>query len=287
MNKKVRVIGIAVACVGAAALAASISSRFQPSSSPFRNDVITLVNDVGEKVTVPKSTIKPEPKQGKELFKELAEVVKEDLKNSSKPVIRADVLACMEADSKSAEAANAQTAADSWRSNMFGETLAQNYDQQAAEYRAEAADKEEECMKKLAESRKEREAMRLDATASKQLISLAATPGSYAKYVPTYSYKVIVTDINGRSNVTPQTKTCLNPDSINIFSQERRKGIAPYAFVSYSKPQQISIVTSTIDLPEVSRFDGAVIPTQDALNLAAQAVCNFKGHSSVEKVLAN
>ena len=71
MDKRVRVAGTVAACIGLAVLGGAFSIRFQPNGSPFRSDVITLTNDVGEKIVVLKSTVKDEPKIGKEILKTL------------------------------------------------------------------------------------------------------------------------------------------------------------------------------------------------------------------------
>ena len=169
---------------------------------------------------------------------------------------------------------------------MFGSSLADLYVQQAQQARSEAAEKESECQKGLSELRKERSRLKADASASKQLISLSGSPGSYQRYVPTYSYKLLVTDVNGKSNVVPRQIICLNENSINVFSRERRKKLAPQSFVSFSKPEQMTIVTSNELIPEISRYGGAVIPTEDAINYASQQVCRSKGHVGVEPDLS-
>jgi len=214
MDKRLRFAGVAAACIGALVGTALLTSRLQPNGSPFRPDVITLINDVGEKIVVLKATVKSEPKAGKELLKSLAEGVKEDLKNASKPVQRSDISSCIQANSKASEAESTQSAANSWRENMFGGSLADMYDQQAQEARSSSAESEVECQKELAAIKRERNQLKLDASASKQLISLSGTPGAYEKYVPTYSYKLLVTDVNGKSNVIPGRITCLNENAV-------------------------------------------------------------------------
>ena len=272
--------------MGLATGMAVFTSRFQPSSSPFRADILTLVNDVGEKIVVLKSTIKPEPKVGKELLKSMADGVKEDLKNASKPVLRGDISSCLQSDAKASEAASTQSVADSWRENMFGGSLAEMYDQQAQDARSSSAESEVECRKELAALKKERNQLKLDASASKQLISLSGTPGAYERYVPTYSFKLLVTDVNGKSNVVPKRITCLNENALNVFSREKRKNLAPHAFVAFSKPSQMTIVTNIELLPEIARYGDSVIPTGDAINFANQEVCKYKGHVGVEADLA-
>ena len=286
MVNRLRNAGLAAACIGAAAGAAALTSRFQPNSSPLRPDVITLVNDVGEKIVVLKSTIKPEPKAGKELLKSLAETVKEDLKNAAKPVLRGNIAACTQADAKASEAESTQSVANSWRENMFGSSVAEIYDQQAQEARSSSAASEAECQKEFAARKKEREQLKLDASASKQLISLSGTPGAYKQYVPTYSYKLLVTDVNGKSKVIPGRVTCLNNNAINVFSREKRKSLAPHSFVAFSKPSQMTIVIGTELLPEIARNGGAVIPTEDAINCSLQELCKYNGHIGVEADLS-
>lgn len=165
---------------------------------------------------------------------------------------------------------------------MFAGSLPEIYDRQAQEARTDAAEKEQSCQKQLANIRKEREKLKQDATASKQLISLAGTPRAYAKYVPTYSYKLLVTDVNGKTSVLPQKITCLNSNAVYVFSRERRQRLAPHAFVAFSKPSQMTIVTSVDALPEFARIGGSVIPTQDAIHFASQEVCKYKGHVGLE-----
>jgi hypothetical protein len=282
MDSRLKAGGAMAACIGVVAGAAALTSRFQPSNSPFRSDVITLVNDVGEKIVVLKATIKPDQKAGKELLKSLAKAVKEDLKNASKPVQRSEISSCIQADSKASEAESTQSAANSWRQNMFGESLAEMYDEQAQEARSSSAESEVKCQSEFAALKKERNQLMLDASASKQLISLSGTPGAYQKYVPTYSYKLLVTDVNGKSNVIPGRITCLNKNAIYVFSREKRKKIAPHSFVAFSKPDQMTIVTSAELLPELSRYGGSVMPTEDAVNYASQEVCKHKDHVGVE-----
>ena len=286
MDKRLKITGTVAACLAAATGMAAITTRFQPSGSPFRADVLTLVNDVGEKVVVLKSTIKPEPKVGKELLKSLADGVKEDLKNASEPVLRGDISSCLQADAKASEAASTQSVADSWRQNTFGESLSQLYDQQAQDARSSSAESEVECRKEIATLKKERNQLKMDSTASKQLISLSGTPGAYERYVPTYSFKLLVTDVNGKSNVIPKRITCLNENALNVFSREKRKNLAPHSFVAFSKPSQMTIVTNVELLPEIARHGDSVIPTEDAMNFANQEVCKYKGHVSVEADLA-
>ena len=286
MDSRLKAGGAVAACIGVVAGAAALTSRFQPSSSPFRSDIITLVNDVGEKIVVLKATIKPDQKAGKELLESLAKAVKEDLKNASKPVQRSEISSCIQADSKASEAESTQSAANSWRQNMFGESLAEMYDEQAQEARSSSAESEVKCQSEFAALKKERNQLMLDASASKQLISLSGTPGAYQKYVPTYSYKLLVTDVNGKSNVIPGRITCLNENAIYVFSREKRKKIAPHSFVAFSKPDQMTIVTSAKLLPELSRFGGSVMPTEDAVNYASQEICKYKGHVGVEIDLA-
>lgn len=287
MDKRFRFAGVAAACIGALVGTALLTSRLQPNGSPFRPDVITLINDVGEKIVVLKATVKSEPKAGKELLKSLAEGVKEDLKNASKPVQRSDISSCIQANSKASEAESTQSAANSWRENMFGGSLADMYDQQAQEARSSSAESEVECQKELAAIKRERNQLKLDASASKQLISLSGTPGAYEKYVPTYSYKLLVTDVNGKSNVIPGRITCLNENAVNVFSRERRKNLAPHSFVAFSKPSQMTIVTSAELLPELSRYGGSVMPTEDAMNYASQEVCKYRKHVGVEVDLSS
>jgi hypothetical protein len=282
MDSRLKAGGAVAACIGVVAGTAALTSRFHPSSSPFRSDIITLVNDVGEKIVVLKATIKPEQKAGKELLVSLAKAVKEDLKNASKPVQRSEISSCIQANSKASEAESTQSAANSWRQNMFGDSLAEMYDKQAQEARTSSAEREVECQSKFAALKKERNQLMLDASASKQLISLSGTPGAYQKYVPTYSYKLLVADVNGKSNVIPGRITCLNENAIYVFSREKRKKIAPHSFVAFSKPDQMTIVTSAELLPELSRYGGSVIPTEDAVNYASQEVCKYKGHVGVE-----
>jgi hypothetical protein len=286
MDKRLRLGATGAAVLGLTSVVAALTSRFHPTFSPFRSDLLTLTNDVGEKIVVLKSTVKPEAKTGKELLKSIAEDVKEDIKNSSKPVTRSEVTSCLEADSKASEADSTQSVANSWRENMFGSSLADMYDQQAQEARRAAAEKESECTKGLNELKKERDRLKADASASKQLISLSGSPGSHEKYVPTYSYKLLVTDVNGKSNVIPRQVTCLNENAVNIFSREKRKSLAPQSFVAFSKPGQMTIVTGAELLPEISRYGGAVIPTEDAMNYASQQVCSSKGHVGVEPDLS-
>lgn len=286
LENRIRYVGVAAACVGVLVGTAALTKRFHPSNSPFRSDIITLVNDVGEKIVVLKTTIKPDQKAGKELLESLAKAVKEDLKNASKPVQRSEISSCIQADAKANEAESTQSAANSWRQNMFGESLAKMYDEQAQETRSSAAESEIKCQSEFAALKKERNQLMLDASASKQLISLSGTPGAYQKYVPTYSYKLLVTDVNGKSNVIPGRITCLNENAIYVFSREKRKKIAPHSFVAFSKPDQMTIVTSAKLLPELSRFGGSVMPTEDAVNYASQEICKYKGHVGVEIDLA-
>ena len=58
MDKRLRFAGVAAACIGALVGTALLTSRLQPNGSPFRPDVITLINDVGEKIVVLKATVK-------------------------------------------------------------------------------------------------------------------------------------------------------------------------------------------------------------------------------------
>ena len=170
---------------------------------------------------------------------------------------------------------------------MFGGSLADMYDQQAQEARSSSAESEVECQKELAAIKRERNQLKLDASASKQLISLSGTPGAYEKYVPTYSYKLLVTDVNGKSNVIPGRITCLNENAVNVFSREKRKNLAPHSFVAFSKPSQMTIVTSAELLPELSRYGGSVMPTEDAMNYASQEVCKYRKHVGVEVDLSS
>ena len=169
---------------------------------------------------------------------------------------------------------------------MFGSSVAEIYDQQAQEARSSSAASEAECQKEFAARKKEREQLKLDASASKQLISLSGTPGAYKQYVPTYSYKLLVTDVNGKSNVIPGRVTCLNNNAINVFSREKRKSLAPHSFVAFSKPSQMTIVIGTELLPEIARNGGAVIPTEDAINYSLQELCKYNGHIGVEADLS-
>lgn len=282
MDKKIRLAGTVAACIGLAVLGGAFSIRFQPNGSPFRPDIITLTNDVGEKIVVLKSTVKDEPKTGKEILKGLANDVKSDLENSSKPVERSRIVACLEADSKANDAESAQSTANSWRDNEYAESLANLYDNQAQEARAASAEMEKDCQSQFAVIKKERDKLKVDASASKQLIALAGTPGAYQKYVPTYSFKLLVTDVNGKSNVIPTKITCLNANAVNVFSRQRRKNLAPHSFVGYSKPAQMTIVTSIESSSNMPGYGGSVMPTEDAMYFASQEVCKFKGHVSVE-----
>lgn len=280
-----KAIGLAVTSAGIVIAASLITARYQPNFSPLRNDVVTLINDVGEKVIVLKSTIKAEPKKGKELLRLLADGVKKDLESASQPVLRSDISACIQAETKLAEVDAAKRSADSWRSNTIGSNLAEMYDTEAQEARAAAAENEKECQRQIFARTKERQRLKLDASASKQLIKIAGTPGAYQDYVPTYAYKVLVTDVNGKTSVVPQLITCLNVNAINVLSRERRTQIAPHSFVAFSKPDQMTIVANDIFVSELTRASGSVQPTEDALKYVGQEVCKFKGHVGVEPEL--
>jgi hypothetical protein len=285
MDKRLKVAGITGATFGLAALAAVLAWRYQPASSPLRSDLLTLVNDVGERIVVPKAAIRADPKAGKELLKLLAESASEDLKNASKPISRDKVASCLEAKLRAEEAKLYQQQANLFKDNVLGESIFDESENNVKEAMAASAKREAVCQKELLGIKRRRDQLRSNSGAFKKIINLSGTPGAYAEHVPTYTFKILVTDVNGKSNVTPIKITCLNPSAIYLFTRDIRKKIAPYAFVAFNKPEQMTIVMDAAQMPDDARQGGAILPTQDAINYAAQEVCKYKGHSAIEEEL--
>jgi len=283
MDRKIKIISITAASIGVAAAGIAILGRFMPNISPFRSDVVSLINDVNEKVTILKATIKEEPKQAKELLKSIAQSIKDDIANSSVPVGRNEFTECNEADAKRTEAEISNSNANSWRDNQFAGNIVSTYENNAQAELQESYEKENECNRQITEAQKYKDELKRNANGSKQLIKISGEKGAHTKYVPTYSYKIIVTDVNGKSNVINQTVTCLNSNAEYVFSKERRKNLAPHSFVSFSKPSQMTIVASVEPLQGASVYGGSVIPTADAINYSSQEVCKYKGHIGIEK----
>jgi len=283
MNKKIKIIAVAASSMGIATTGLVIIGKFIPSITPFRADVVTLINDVNEKVIVPKSTIKEEQKQGKELLKSLALMVQQDITNSSKPVERSSILACNEAIAKSNEAGTAMTSANSMRESPYMASIVSQYESEAQTAMVASNELENNCQKEIKTAQKAKDEVKRIANSQKQLIRISSEAGAHIKYTPTYSYKIIVTDVNGKSNVINQAVTCLNTNAENIFTKETRRNIAPHSFVEFSKPSQMTIVSNAAPLLNTSAYAGSVIPTVDAINFASQEVCKYKGHIGIEK----
>lgn len=285
-KKTLRNIAVIGGCVAVAGLAAALTASVQPASSPFRQDILTLRNDVGEKIVLPKATVKPLPKEAKSLIESLAADAKSKIRAAGTPVTRDDSFNCAAADSSLKSASEAESNAREWRSNEYGSSLVEMYDAQAREARASASESERKCQIDLGRLKAERNRTLAESQASKELIRLASSPGKYSEVVPTYGYKILVTDVNGRTRVIQQQTTCLNDNAMNLFSQEQRKQIAAYSFVTYDKPESMAIVTDVGSLSGLGVDpSAALIPTTDAINYASQVLCGFKGHRTVEPSL--
>lgn len=286
MDRKIKIISITAVSIGVAVAGIAILGRFMPNISPFRSDVVSLINDVNEKVTILKATIKEEPKQAKELLKSIAQSIKDDIANSSIPVGRNEFAECNEADAKRNEAEVANNNANNLRDNEFAVNLVSSYENDAQAALQASYERENECNRQITQAQKYKDELKRNANGSKQLIKISGEQGAHTKYVPTYSYKIIVTDVNGKSNVINPTVTCLNSNAEYVFSKEKRKNLAPHAFVAFSKPSQMTIVASAEPLQGANTYGGSVIPTADAIYYSSQEVCKYKGHIGIEKDFA-
>lgn len=278
-NKPLRYAGISLACLGVIAATAKLTSSYQPTQSPFRDDVFSLTNDVGERIIVRKETVRLNLVDSKKLFMQLADQARENVKAANAPVDEYGFGSCKEVAGYSSQGDIYSSQQAESLSNEYGEGLAKFYATQASEAYAQAERSRSQCNKDIASAKAEHADRVKAVVADKRLIARSGTTGAFQGIVPIYDFKLLVTDVNGKTNVVPSQSVCLTKSSIDYLPLKTRKAIAPHAFVNFERPRAMTIVRNDID-----RNDG-VLPTEDAMNMASQSVCTFAGLPKVESDL--
>jgi hypothetical protein len=278
-NKPLRYVGISLACLGVIAAIAKLTSSLHPTQSPFRDDVFSLTNDVGERIIVTKETVRLNLIGSKKLFVQFVDQAGESVKTANMQVNEYSFSSCKEAAVYTSQGDSYATQQADSQSNENGEGLAKYYAAQANAAFTLAERSRSQCAKDIANAKAEHAYRAKTVVAIRRLITRRGIAEASQRIVSLYDFKLLVTDVNGNTNVVPAKSACLTKTSINYLPLNTRKKIAPHMFVNFEKPRAVAIARIIIE-----RNDG-VFPTEDAVNMASQSVCTFAGLPKVESDL--